>query len=155
MLKIILIYIQEGRLNVWNISENQNYATFEINNIIKTLCFNPERCWLSAAVGSSIIVWVRNVFFQSKLNIIIKKQFLIQDLQYNYIIYNLDLESLTLENELPNFGTRLPTCLSLAWSADGHTLFAGYSDHVIRVWKVFRVRHYQNQTFVMYQQLSS
>jgi guanine nucleotide-binding protein subunit beta-2-like 1 protein len=31
-----------------------------------------------------------------------------------------------------------PTCLSLAWSADGATLFAGYSDNLIRVFQVTR-----------------
>ena len=29
-----------------------------------------------------------------------------------------------------------PQCLSLAWSADGQTLFAGYSDSMVRVWQV-------------------
>lgn len=29
-----------------------------------------------------------------------------------------------------------PQCLSLAWSTDGQTLFAGYSDNMIRVWQV-------------------
>ena len=29
-----------------------------------------------------------------------------------------------------------PQCLSLAWSSDGQTLFAGYSDNLIRVWQV-------------------
>jgi len=29
-----------------------------------------------------------------------------------------------------------PQCLSLAWSMDGQTLFAGYSDNIIRVWQV-------------------
>lgn len=29
-----------------------------------------------------------------------------------------------------------PQCLSLAWSTDGQTLFAGYSDNTIRVWQV-------------------
>lgn len=29
-----------------------------------------------------------------------------------------------------------PQCLSLAWSTDGQTLFAGYSDNLIRVWQV-------------------
>lgn len=29
-----------------------------------------------------------------------------------------------------------PHCLSLAWSTDGQTLFAGYSDNTIRVWQV-------------------
>ncbi|MCP9265856.1 Guanine nucleotide-binding protein subunit beta-2-like 1 [Dirofilaria immitis] len=29
-----------------------------------------------------------------------------------------------------------PQCISLAWSADGQTLYAGYTDNVIRVWQV-------------------
>jgi len=29
-----------------------------------------------------------------------------------------------------------PECLSVAWSADGSTLFAGFSDNVIRVYGV-------------------
>jgi guanine nucleotide-binding protein subunit beta-like protein len=29
-----------------------------------------------------------------------------------------------------------PECLSLAWSADGQTLFAGYSDNIVRVYSV-------------------
>ena len=32
--------------------------------------------------------------------------------------------------------TEPPKCTSLAWSADGQTLFAGYTDNVIRVWQV-------------------
>uniref|UniRef100_A0A914RTC1 Small ribosomal subunit protein RACK1 n=1 Tax=Parascaris equorum TaxID=6256 RepID=A0A914RTC1_PAREQ len=30
----------------------------------------------------------------------------------------------------------VPQCISLAWSADGQTLYAGYTDNVIRVWQV-------------------
>uniref|UniRef100_A0A452DTL5 Small ribosomal subunit protein RACK1 n=1 Tax=Capra hircus TaxID=9925 RepID=A0A452DTL5_CAPHI len=29
-----------------------------------------------------------------------------------------------------------PQCTSLAWSADGQTLFAGYTDNLVRVWQV-------------------
>jgi guanine nucleotide-binding protein subunit beta-2-like 1 protein len=29
-----------------------------------------------------------------------------------------------------------PDCLSLAWSNDGQTLYAGYSDNTIRAWQV-------------------
>jgi guanine nucleotide-binding protein subunit beta-2-like 1 protein len=29
-----------------------------------------------------------------------------------------------------------PQCISLAWSPDGQTLYAGYTDNVIRVWQV-------------------
>jgi guanine nucleotide-binding protein subunit beta-2-like 1 protein len=31
-----------------------------------------------------------------------------------------------------------PQCISLAWSADGTTLFSGYTDNKIRVWQVTR-----------------
>merc|ERR1719319_1261662 len=42
-----------------------------------------------------------------------------------------------LRPEGPGTATCLPPqCLSLAWSADGQTLFAGYSDNLIRVWQV-------------------
>ena len=30
----------------------------------------------------------------------------------------------------------VPQCVSLAWSADGQTLYSGYTDNVIRVWQV-------------------
>ena len=29
-----------------------------------------------------------------------------------------------------------PECICLSWSADGQTLFAGYTDNMIRVWRV-------------------
>uniref|UniRef100_A0A4W3HS90 Small ribosomal subunit protein RACK1 n=1 Tax=Callorhinchus milii TaxID=7868 RepID=A0A4W3HS90_CALMI len=29
-----------------------------------------------------------------------------------------------------------PHCTALAWSADGQTLFAGYTDNLIRIWQV-------------------
>ena len=32
-----------------------------------------------------------------------------------------------------------PQCTSLAWSADGQTLFAGYTDNLIRVWQVVQM----------------
>jgi len=40
-----------------------------------------------------------------------------------------------------NIGGKAPPaqCISLAWSADGQTLFAGYTDNLIRVWQVTRV----------------
>jgi guanine nucleotide-binding protein subunit beta-2-like 1 protein len=39
-------------------------------------------------------------------------------------------------NEEEPLHARAPHCTSLAWSADGSTLFAGYTDKVIRVYVV-------------------
>ena len=33
-------------------------------------------------------------------------------------------------------GARQPECVSIAWSADGQTLFAGFTDNKLRVWTV-------------------
>lgn len=33
-------------------------------------------------------------------------------------------------------GGRQPECVSIAWSADGQTLFAGFTDNALRVWTV-------------------
>jgi guanine nucleotide-binding protein subunit beta-2-like 1 protein len=55
-----------------------------------------------------------------------------------------DLESKSIVDELkpefPNLGKKaqVPFCVSLAWSADGQTLYSGYTDGKIRVWTVSR-----------------
>lgn len=43
-----------------------------------------------------------------------------------------------LDIELPELGKKAqrPYCVSLAWSADGATLYSGYTDGQIRVWTV-------------------
>ena len=37
-----------------------------------------------------------------------------------------------------------PECTSLAWSSDGQTLFAGFSDNLVRVWVVTYLAPYAN-----------
>jgi guanine nucleotide-binding protein subunit beta-2-like 1 protein len=32
--------------------------------------------------------------------------------------------------------SREPECVSIAWSADGQTLFGGFTDNQVRVWTV-------------------
>ena len=55
-----------------------------------------------------------------------------------------DLESKSIVDELkPDFNNlgkkaQIPFCVSLAWSADGQTLYSGYTDGKIRVWTVSR-----------------
>ena len=49
------------------------------------------------------------------------------------------LFSRSIVDELkPDFaqGTREPECVSIAWSADGQTLFGGFTDDLVRVWTV-------------------
>lgn len=79
-----------------------------------------------------------------------KKASLTLGICYKYCLLNIplqDLENKTTVEELKQDvftaggkSEKQPTCLSLAWSSDGQTLFAGYSDNLIRVWQVSLVQ---------------
>jgi len=101
---------KDGVAMLWDLNEGRHLSSLEANDIIHSLVFSPNRYWLCAATASSIKIW--------------------------------DLESKAcvdeLKPDLPQGGKKaLPVqCISLAWSADGSTLFAGYTDKTIRVWAV-------------------
>jgi len=101
---------KDGTAMLWDLNEGRHLSSLEAGDIIHALVFSPNRYWLCAATAGAIKIW--------------------------------DLESKVCVDELiPNFGDRgkksVPVqCISLAWSADGSTLFAGYTDNIIRVWTV-------------------
>uniref|UniRef100_A0A8C5EQ05 Small ribosomal subunit protein RACK1 n=2 Tax=Percomorphaceae TaxID=1489872 RepID=A0A8C5EQ05_GOUWI len=56
--------------------------------------------------------------------------------QYPDMILSASRGELRQEVISTNSKAEPPQCTSLAWSADGQTLFAGYTDNLIRVWQV-------------------
>lgn len=99
---------KDGNAKLWDLGENANNPlhTLDGGDEINTLIFSPNRYWLCAACGSSIKIW---------------------DLEAKQLVDELKIQ--TAENSPPR-------CISLAWTANGQTLFAGYTDHVIRVWEL-------------------
>jgi len=102
---------KDGTAMLWDLNDGRHLSSLEAGDIIHALCFSPIRYWLCAATASTIKIW--------------------------------DLESRVCVDELkPEFSTAngkkaVPIqCISLAWSADGSTLFAGYTDNLIRVYTV-------------------
>jgi len=101
---------KDGAAMLWDLNEGRHLSTLEAGDVINALCFSPTRYWLCAATAGTIKIW--------------------------------DLESKICVDELkPDFPERsskaVPIqCISLAWSADGQTLFAGYTDNTVRVWQV-------------------
>lgn len=100
---------KDGTAMLWDLNEGRCLSQLDAGDVIHALCFSPNRYWLCAATSSSIKIW--------------------------------DLESKAcvdeLKPDLPFGKKRVPIkCISLAWSADGSTLFSGYTDNVIRVWSV-------------------
>uniref|UniRef100_A0A674NRB7 Small ribosomal subunit protein RACK1 n=1 Tax=Takifugu rubripes TaxID=31033 RepID=A0A674NRB7_TAKRU len=56
--------------------------------------------------------------------------------QYPDMILSASRGELRQEVISPSSKAEPPQCNCLAWSADGQTLFAGYTDNLIRVWQV-------------------
>jgi len=99
---------------LWDLNENKHLATLQAGGIIHALAFSPNRFWLCAATQNSIRIW---------------------DLQSHSVVTELS-NNHTSFNATPTKSGRPPACLSLAWSLDGTTLYAGYTDNLIRVWEV-------------------
>uniref|UniRef100_A0A8C2ID30 Small ribosomal subunit protein RACK1 n=1 Tax=Cyprinus carpio TaxID=7962 RepID=A0A8C2ID30_CYPCA len=100
----------DGQAMLWDLNEGKHLYTLDGGDVINALCFSPNRYWLCAATGPSIKIW---------------------DLEGKIIVDELRQEVITTNSK-----AEPPQCTSLAWSADGQTLFAGYTDNLIRVWQV-------------------
>jgi len=101
---------KDGTAMLWDLNEGKRLYSLEAGDIIHSLVFSPNRYWLCAATQQGIKIW---------------------DLESKIIVDDL-------RPEFPPVGKKaqIPSCISLCWSADGQTLFAGYTDMVVRVWAV-------------------
>lgn len=100
---------KDGQAMLWDLNEGKHLYTLDSNDVINSLVFSPNRYWLCAAVGPIIKIW---------------------DLEDKRVVDELKAERPDKQR------SGAPQCISLAWSADGQTLFAGYTDNDIRVWQV-------------------
>ncbi|KAE8286026.1 Guanine nucleotide-binding protein subunit beta-2-like 1 Receptor of activated protein kinase C [Larimichthys crocea] len=101
---------RDGQAMLWDLNEGKHLYTLDSGDTITALCFSPNRYWLCAATGPSIKIW---------------------DLEGKIIVDELRQEVISTNSK-----AEPPQCTCLAWSADGQTLFAGYTDNLIRVWQV-------------------
>jgi len=101
---------KDGTARLWDLNEGKHLYSLEAGDIINSLVFSPNRYWLCAGTNSGIKIW---------------------DLESKSPVAELNKNSPEFKAKVGN-----PACLSLAWSSDGITLFAGYDDNLIRVWDV-------------------
>merc|ERR1712070_291975 len=105
---------EDGVAMLWDLNEGKRLYSLpcEQGDIIHALCFSPNRYWLCAGTDNGIRIW---------------------DLEGKGIVDELKLD---LPARDPKSKALPVSCISLAWSADGNTLFAGYTDSDIRAWQV-------------------
>jgi len=102
---------KDGTAMLWDVNEGKHLYSLDGGDIINALCFSPNRYWLVAATDSSIKIW---------------------DLESKLVVDDLKPEAVNTTGKK----VVLPSCVSLAWSFDGATLYGGYTDGNIRVWNV-------------------
>jgi len=100
---------KDGTAMLWDLNEGRHLSSLDAGDIIHALVFSPIRYWLCAATASAIKIW---------------------DLESKVCVDELKPDIKQSKKAVPI------QCISLAWSADGTTLFAGYTDNLIRVWGV-------------------
>lgn len=105
---------KDGNISLWDLKDGKLLFSLPAGGIVNALAFSPNRFWLCAAVGGAVKVF---------------------DLQTSTVV-DEHLPEAALEGENGQKNGLVPECLSLAWSADGNTLYSGHSDSNIRAWKV-------------------
>jgi len=96
---------------LWDVNDGKHLYSLDANSTINAMCFSPKNYWLCAATDNSIKIW---------------------DLENKNV-----LDELTMTNQ-PKSG--IPWCVSLQWSADGNTLFAGSTDGNVYVYEIEQQR---------------
>lgn len=101
---------KDGTTMLWDLNESKHLYSLQAGDEIHALVFSPNRYWLCAATTSSITIFD------------LEKKSKVDELKPEYVEKGKKSQE--------------PYCVSLAWSADGQTLFSGYTDNKIRAWGV-------------------
>eukprot|EP01025_Chloroclados_australasicus_P067748 TRINITY_DN938_c0_g4_i4.p1 TRINITY_DN938_c0_g4~~TRINITY_DN938_c0_g4_i4.p1 ORF type:complete len:387 (-),score=27.64 TRINITY_DN938_c0_g4_i4:1406-2566(-) len=96
---------KDGTAMLWDLSEGKRLYMLEAGDIIHALCFSPMRYWLVAATQRCIKVW---------------------DLESKSVVEDLKPDFPDVRGKKGK--AQEPYCVSLAWSADGSTLYAGFTN---------------------------
>lgn len=98
---------KDGVVMLWDVGEGKHLYSLDANHSINALCFSPCNYWLCAATDKCIRIWE--------------------------LEHKLPVAEFAPPAPIKN---GLPWCVSLTWSNDGKTLFAGSTDSNIYVYKV-------------------
>lgn len=112
---------KDGLAMLWDLNEGKKLSSLDAKGEIHALCFSPNRYWLCGAVGEAIKIW--DLETKGEVGILTTAQF--------------KAEAAEEQGTKKKRKKGLPVlCTCMAWSHDGKTLFAGYTDNKVRVWSL-------------------
>jgi guanine nucleotide-binding protein subunit beta-2-like 1 protein len=98
---------KDGDAKLWDLAAGKLLYDLQCGEPINQVAFSPTRYWLCAATETMIRVF---------------------DLENKCVVADL-----IPETQLKSIR---PECISMAWAADGRTLYSGYTDNTVRIWAV-------------------
>uniref|UniRef100_J3L304 Uncharacterized protein n=1 Tax=Oryza brachyantha TaxID=4533 RepID=J3L304_ORYBR len=133
---------KDGVTLLWDLAEGKRLYSLDAGSIIHSLCFSPNRYWLCAATQDSIKIWdleSKHIVQDLKPEIPVSKN----QFRPNFYIACWPVSKTSTKFYLWSLSTvqllkslLMLYCTSLNWSADGSTLYAGYTDGTIRIYKI-------------------
>jgi len=109
---------KSGQAMLWDLNEGKGLSQLDAQSCINDLSFSPNRYWLCAATQSgNIRIW---------------------DLESKQVVAELTIQQDDQQEQAPTSALRA-SCNCICWSSDGSTLYAGYSDGIIRVWRLMKL----------------
>lgn len=96
----------DGVAALWDLNNGDSLFKISVDSPINQIVFSPNRFWMGVATAKHVRV------------------------------YDLEAKNVVVELTPQTDGNKVPACTCLAWSADGSTLYSGYTDNTIRAWSV-------------------
>jgi len=100
---------KDGTAMLWDVNDGKHLYSLDAQSTINAMCFSPKNYWLCAATDDAIKIW---------------------DLE------NKNILAERLRDDASKKTGGIPWCVSLTWSADGNTLFAGSTDGDVYVYTI-------------------
>lgn len=107
---------KDGKAMLWDLNEGRHLQTLAAEDTIHALCFSPLKYWLCAATASFIRIW----------NLETRER----------VCEDIKIEQPTRSKRFKGVPIQ---CISIAWSFNGNSLFAGCTDGVIRVFNIEQI----------------
>ena len=99
---------KDGVVMLWDLQEEKHLYSLESGDIINSLCFSPNRYWLSASTQTGIKVW---------------------DLETKELLEDLKISTCNDTDVKKDIA-----CVSMKWTVDGSFFLTGYVDGKLRIW---------------------
>jgi guanine nucleotide-binding protein subunit beta-2-like 1 protein len=108
---------RDSQVMIWNLVEGKHLGKIDCDAPVNAVKFAPKKYWLVMGTETGIRVW---------------------DLRNKVVVTDLVAHAMTPSSSDKKTKPRPIACTSLVWNKSGSLLFAGFTDNIIRVYKIVK-----------------